>query len=532
MIDWRPYFPYESPREQQIQALDFIFKSWFEDKKKFAILDAPTGVGKSAIAMTVANFFKDDRNKINSSLRGSYVVTTETILQSQYTNEYSDKLASIWSKKRYKCEGRGGVTCDVGTIVNKMTGGIFCKCQYLKDKESFIKSDISLTNMTFLLNQFEHGKAKFDTINRNCMIIDEAHNAERIMTDFATIELSKYYLESHNIAWIVNNKLDYDKLIEWARDVVFKKLAIKKVAMNERLESYAKLKTNVENNASYKKLMDDYINIDKFVCHLGMFFKLYEKNKWVFYTNEDQTSIFFKPLFSNEFMNMLYDKGEKILLMSATILDDKIFTKANGITNYTYMTLTSPFPKENRPIHHLDCGQLNMKSISKTMPTIISTIESLLSLPEHANQKGIIHCNSYLISKAIQAGVKNRRLIFHKTSDRAEALKKHLLSDGPTVLVSPSLTEGLDLIDDLSRFQIIVKVPFPYLGDHYIKAKMNLIDDWYQWQTVKCIVQSSGRSVRSETDYATTYILDGDFKWFYKKNISMFPLWWREALTI
>jgi len=67
-----------------------------------------------------------------------------------------------------------------------------------------------------------------------------------------------------------------------------------------------------------------------------------------------------------------------------------------------------------------------------------------------------------------------RRLI--KTDpdlDRDEVITKHIDSTEPTVLISPSLHLGLDLKDDLSRFQIIIKVPYGNLGDRWISARYN-----------------------------------------------------------
>jgi Rad3-related DNA helicase len=40
---------------------------------------------------------------------------------------------------------------------------------------------------------------------------------------------------------------------------------------------------------------------------------------------------------------------------------------------------------------------------------------------------------------------------------------------------------GLDLKDDLSRFQIITKVPYPDLGDRWIDAKRKINGQWYIW---------------------------------------------------
>ena len=91
-----------------------------------------------------------------------------------------------------------------------------------------------------------------------------------------------------------------------------------------------------------------------------------------------------------------------------------------------------------------------------------------------------------------------------------------------TVLLSPSMTEGVDLKEDLSRFQIICKVPFPYLGDKLVRKKMNKWYWWYDLQTAKTIIQSVGRSIRSESDSAVTYILDSSWERFYGKNKKLF----------
>ena len=90
-------------------------------------------------------------------------------------------------------------------------------------------------------------------------------------------------------------------------------------------------------------------------------------------------------------------------------------------------------------------------------------------------------------------------------------------------MVSPSMQEGVDLRDDLSRFQILCKVPFPYLGDKLIKKRMYKWKWWYDYETTKTIVQSVGRSVRNESDFAVTYILDEDWHRFASKNISALP---------
>ena len=105
-------------------------------------------------------------------------------------------------------------------------------------------------------------------------------------------------------------------------------------------------------------------------------------------------------------------------------------------------------------------------------------------------------------------------MLTHNSDNRDAVLKKHTTTKKATVLLSPSMTEGVDLKGDLSRFQVICKIPYPYLGDQIVRKRMYKHKDWYGLQTAKSIVQSCGRSVRSNTDTAVTYILDSDWNRF------------------
>jgi Rad3-related DNA helicase len=100
-------------------------------------------------------------------------------------------------------------------------------------------------------------------------------------------------------------------------------------------------------------------------------------------------------------------------------------------------------------------------------------------------------------------------------------------------LVSPSITEGLDLKHELGRFAIFVKVPFPALGDAWIKRRMQLSDEWYKRQTLKEMIQGSGRICRDHSDWGITYILDESFTFLFEKTKdTMIPQWWLSSLEM
>jgi Rad3-related DNA helicase len=209
--------------------------------------------------------------------------------------------------------------------------------------------------------------------------------------------------------------------------------------------------------------------------------------------------------------------------MSATILDREAFCQSLGIPadEVDFLSLPSPFPAENRPIIELPVGPMNAKEIDNTLPKMAKVVKELLD--SHPDDKGIIHCHTFKIAKYLWQYVEGDRLLIHETHDRDEVLQKHMQSDKPTVLLSPSMSEGVDLRDDCSRFQIICKIPYPYLGDKVVKKRMTKWPGWYPLQTAKSIVQAVGRSIRSVDDHAVTYILDAQWRSFYGRYKKFFP---------
>jgi len=259
----------------------------------------------------------------------------------------------------------------------------------------------------------------------------------------------------------------------------------------------------------------------------------FNESDWVMSLDRENDRITLKPIFASRFSNkQLFCSGEKILLMSGTILDRDTYCRNLGIpiNEVAFISLDSPFDKKNRPIFIVSAGSMRYKNIDKSLPKLAKAVQSLIN-NEHKNEKGIIHCHTYRIAKYLNQHVKTNRFLLHDSSNRMEVYNFHLNDKKPTILLSPSLTEGIDLFDELSRFQIIMKIPFPYLGDEFIKQKMNRVSGWYEWETAKTIIQASGRSIRHEDDHSITYILDSDFNFFYKRNEHMFPKWYSDAIV-
>ena len=253
--------------------------------------------------------------------------------------------------------------------------------------------------------------------------------------------------------------------------------------------------------------------------------------------NYEVVKIELKPLDISPYCRPVFEKCSKVLIMSATILNPKAFCRSVGLipdNEVKFIQVKSDFPIENRPIYPLNIAYLNFNNLqlSEVKSNISKAIDNIMTI--HRKDKGIIHTTSYeqlnFIKENIPQDNARRLLVTNPEIQRDEVIQEHINSVKPTVLISPSLHTGLDLKGELSRFQIITKVPYPNKGDRWINAKRHVDEDWYYWQTALKLAQAYGRSIRSKEDWAKTYILDSAFGYFLNKNRNVLPKWFIQAI--
>ena len=83
---WNKYFPYEQHRDQQESVIDKVIDE-FKQGKKYAIVECGTGVGKSAIGLTIARTINNSSEYPGIYTDGSYFLTTQKVLQKQYEDD-------------------------------------------------------------------------------------------------------------------------------------------------------------------------------------------------------------------------------------------------------------------------------------------------------------------------------------------------------------------------------------------------------------------------------------------------------------
>ena len=112
---YKDMFPYDSIRESQEEAINFAIESLTAEEKRFVIVEAGTGVGKSAVGLTVARYLDSHMSHVDGFENGSYFVTTQKILQEQYVSDFGGTkggMKSIKSSTNYTCSFHKKNTCS------------------------------------------------------------------------------------------------------------------------------------------------------------------------------------------------------------------------------------------------------------------------------------------------------------------------------------------------------------------------------------------------------------------------------------
>jgi Rad3-related DNA helicase len=233
---------------------------------------------------------------------------------------------------------------------------------------------------------------------------------------------------------------------------------------------------------------------------------------------------------------LLWDAADLVVLSSAFIGRREIIAGYFGLEADAVHALASasPFAVERRRIEYHPVGVLSKATLPELEPALFAEVAAILAT--HRAEKGLVHAASYAAARRLLAYLadrapdEHRRVIFVESSEaKARALDHHRASPLPTVLLSPSLREGVDLPDDFLRFQIVTKMPYPDLGDPWTAARHARDPRWYALETAKALVQAYGRSCRHAGDHGVTYILDGQFARFVQRYRPLLPAWFREA---
>ena len=521
-----------SPRpiqRQIISDIDSALKSGYKN----ILLCVPTGVGKSHIGVTVAK-----------ALGTSFMVTAQKILQDQYVRDFGFvypmkgmanfpclelyrprnldyKEAALdpkmgcnfgvctWetttpdgAKKKEFCKYKPSPSMFAiygqGTEMEQIKDPLKTTCHYYNQKFKALLATHALFNYASYFQTRLYSRGLEEFLERDCIVADEAHEIEDQIIAYIGIDIIPSYVTDAGQQFDDFATDDVDGIMELLDSLgdSYTKI-IRRIEMDDpRTDQTQRLRNR--RDAIDMSLLEIKENPDNFVV------QEYRD------AAGEIARISVKPIEVGKYTKRFFDRPHQ-LFMSATINKER-FCRTMDIpeSDCAFIEVeSSPFPVSNRRIKFHNVRWLNYRSTPQDYDAVYQKVGAILE--QYGGQKGLILTTTKQQCNDICDIDRSRISVAHEgVEGRREAvLKAHSKTDRPNVLVSPSFWYGVDLKDDLSRFQIIVKTPYLSMADKRTRIKAQRDNEWYRYAALVKLLQGFGRSVRNENDYCDTHVLDG-----------------------
>jgi ATP-dependent DNA helicase DinG len=488
----------------------------------FAV-EAPPGVGKSHIAMTLARWSGE-----------AYLLTSQKLLQDQYEHEFGSELQLVKGRDNYRCERYAGEHVPTSQGMCRRPRGPQCHCPYARAKAAALAGPVFCTNTAYFAT-LRHWYGEH-LPRRRLLVVDEAHNLEAQLVAATTVTFTLEQMKEWFGGPLPRRESadDYRPLLAPHVERLHAQLASIERAL-DALRPPAGWLDLAPSRAELELLAEQH-RVERGLAGLRYFVDATAREWVARHATEPEARLELIPLSVAELApSLLWEAADLAVLSSAYLGRREVLAECLGVDadRLRVFGVDSPFPLEQRPLVYQPVGRLSRATLAGLEPALFEEVAAILR--QHAGDKGLIHAASYAAARRLVRGVRDSapdqasRLILVESGERLQALDLHRRLLAPTVLVSPSLREGVDLPDDFLRFQVITKMPYPDLGDPWTAARRQRDPRWYALETAKALVQAYGRSCRHGDDYGTTYVLDGQFERFLALDRVLLPEWFLEA---
>lgn len=504
--------------------------------RRFSLLDAPTGAGKSPICVTISKLL-DARTLVLVGTKG---------LQNQYMHDFATMgMTDIRGQNNYRCValdrgeiledyGNAGSSCELGPC----KVGVHCDyrrgggCQYYDSIARAARSRIVVSNYAFWLSLARMSDplaiGKFDLI-----VLDEGHTAHNWLTEFCAVDLRRDDVKELIDRDLPSIEEGIDVWATWARESSIVAAA-----------RYATVKEEIAMALGRKQrtsLTHQLIRLQRLGLDCDELSKAHSWHSsentavdvrmpgmtvdWV--GQDTKHGVKFSPVWGHPYAERyLFRAIPKVVLSSATL--SPVVARQLGITDdvMTKHNVKSRFSPKRRPFIYIPTTRVDHRMVEGQRRIWINRIDSIIS--SRIDRKGIIHAVSYARAQEIVQRSKFRQFMMIHTSQTArEVIAKFKEADAPAILVSPSVVEGFDFPMDECRWQIIAKIPFPDGRDPVYRARKKSDPDYGNYLASLAITQMVGRSTRAVDDASECFVIDDHWSWLRRRV--PFARWFRDS---
>src|SRR5579883_299595 len=470
----------------------------------------PVGDGKSVFYIAKA-LLTAQRACILTSTKG---------LQNQLMGDFSPiGLCDIRGRNNYVCIDKECRNCEEGQHHRCPP----LECDYERHREKMLQSPLVTTNYSYFTRSHRYGRGmgSFDLL-----ILDEAHDAPDEVCAAMAIEVG--YWEASKIGINLPREGDLDQWHDWATEalpIVSRNVEDLKLSMESEKEERGR--PHISTIKEYRFWSAVLTKVNSILEASG---------EWAIERIGNGYRL--EPIWASDYADaILFRNIPHIILVSATMVQKTIDLLGIPEDRNQFFEFPSSFPPHNSPIYnccpHGISGrplQLNLRSTNDDLVIWTSFMDNIIR--RRLDRKGIIHSVSYDRSRFIRDNSEFGRhmIVPEKGSETAAAIRRFVLAPPGTILVSPSITTGLDFKYSLCEYNIIAKVPFLDTRGAVLSARQASDDEYAPYVTAQTIVQAAGRSTRAADDRSEVFILDANFSWFFRKYKHLFPFWFSRLL--
>ena len=215
------------------------------------------------------------------------------------------------------------------------------------------------------------------------------------------------------------------------------------------------------------------------------------------------------------------------LLLSATVSEFDV-REIGAVKSAPLYNAPHPIPQAMRPVYWLPLPEQFEDTFAK------EAAEVIIRLYSERKVNTVVHCTyarQKAIYEALNAKLGSDVIISDANSYSKTSCVTKMGEGRAKIWVASGCSEGLNLINDLCRLQIIPELIFPNIGDALIDKRMRQKDGnaWYMWQSLRHLIQASGRSSRHASDFSETFIFDSRIPFYWTKwnEAGMIPEWFQ-----
>lgn len=503
-------FPMWRPRQEQ------MIWDCFESPKRFIAIVAPTGAGKSAVyaAYTALN---GDR---------CVVLTSTKSLQTQLIGDFASmQWRDVRGQSNYVCrldaphtvaEGpcHAGVQCDL-----RRSG-----CHYYDAVRAARAASVAQTNYSFWMTHAtapeftDAGIGKFDTV-----ICDEAHSAPDELGKYLSVHISLHDIRDY----LGGARPPVQRWPLWAQQVLRR--------AEEHLADYTHVSERDRHTIARVRRIKDLIRKLQRLAAA-------KEHEWVAeatFFRRTMTGYRYDPIWPGPYAeSLLFQGARRVIFISATIREKTLQLLGLKPEDYDFREYPSDFPVTRRPIIYVPTIPVTWRTPPALFAHWHKQIDTIIAARQ--DRKGLIHTVSYARQAAIIAQSRfARAMISHvpasdftdpDANTQATAITIFRKASPPALLISPSITTGLDFPGEDAEYQIITKIPFPDQRAKILKARTKGDREYPYYIAMMDLVQACGRIMRFREDRGETVIIDNNFSWFIWKFRKFAPKWFVAAV--